>query len=391
MLLFRDLEKEFMFQANILDFSKLLAPVGQDSPAGFDLRKEEAGSLYRKMKDARNAARNIERQISQGMENAAKPDWQSVLVSGCEILISHSKDLEVCAWLIESLTRQHAFEGLSEGFHLAYELLKLYGETLYPQPDEDGVTTQVASFTGLNGEDSDGTLIIPISMLPLTQGDNAGPFSLWQYQQALETLKIPDPEKRAQRINQGALTIETIATAISETSSAFLQKRLLDLKNCIREFQNLNDLFHQRYGQHAPPYTRILNRLEACVEFLTMLAKEKMGEPFFAKEISDISDNPDSIMESELKIPYLDKAVNYSNLAAIENKFSTIQRDHILQSIIDAADFFRQTEPHSPIPYLLEKSVRWGKMNFPDLLQEIIQDEKTRGIIFNLTGIHTQP
>jgi type VI secretion system protein ImpA len=377
-----------MFSSNILDISKLIAPVRKNSPTGFDLRKEDPNFLYRKIKDARNAARNIERQLSQGIENSAKPDWRLVMELGCEILASQTKDLEICAWLIESLTRQHEFEGLSEGFHLAHELLKLYGDTLYPQPDEDGVTTQIAPFTGLNGEDSEGTLIIPISMLPLTQGNNVGPFSLWQYHQALETLKISDPQKRTQRINQGALTIEMIATAISETSPGFLQKRLYDLKNCIREFQKLNDLFHQRYGVHAPPYTRILNRLESCIEFLTMLAKQKMGEPFFEKEISAISDNQTSIMENELKIPYLDKTVNYSNLIALENKSSMIQqRDNILQSIIDAADFFRHTEPHSPIPYLLEKSVRWGKMAFPDLLQEIIQDEKTRGMIFNLTGI----
>ncbi|MFA0676209.1 hypothetical protein AB4567_17945, partial [Vibrio sp. 10N.222.51.A6] len=35
------------------------------------------------------------------------------------------------------------------------------------------------------------------------------------------------------------------------------------------------------------------------------------------------------------------------------------------------------TEPHSPIAFLLERSIRWGYMSFPELLQEMIGNEQS--------------
>jgi type VI secretion system protein ImpA len=51
------------------------------------------------------------------------------------------------------------------------------------------------------------------------------------------------------------------------------------------------------------------------------------------------------------------------------------------------ANFFRQTEPHSPISYTLEQTVRWGRMPLPELLSELIPDEKARDHCFRIFGI----
>ena len=51
------------------------------------------------------------------------------------------------------------------------------------------------------------------------------------------------------------------------------------------------------------------------------------------------------------------------------------------------AAFFRQTEPHSPIPYTLEQTVRWGRMPLPDLLAELIPDSNARQHYFRMVGI----
>jgi type VI secretion system protein ImpA len=51
------------------------------------------------------------------------------------------------------------------------------------------------------------------------------------------------------------------------------------------------------------------------------------------------------------------------------------------------ADFFKRTEPHSPISYALEQAVRWGRMPLPELLQELIPEDAVRGQLFKLVGI----
>jgi type VI secretion system protein ImpA len=51
------------------------------------------------------------------------------------------------------------------------------------------------------------------------------------------------------------------------------------------------------------------------------------------------------------------------------------------------ADYFRQSEPHSPVSYALEQAVRWGRMPLPDLLAELIPDESARTNMLRMTGI----
>ena len=53
-----------------------------------------------------------------------------------------------------------------------------------------------------------------------------------------------------------------------------------------------------------------------------------------------------------------------------------MNRDHAFQEIRKIAEYFKETEPHSPIAFLLERSIRWGYMSFPELLQEMIGNEQ---------------
>ncbi len=52
------------------------------------------------------------------------------------------------------------------------------------------------------------------------------------------------------------------------------------------------------------------------------------------------------------------------------------------------ADFFRRTEPHSPISYTLEEAVRRGRLSLPELLTELLQDNsEARKMFLVASGI----
>jgi type VI secretion system protein ImpA len=44
-------------------------------------------------------------------------------------------------------------------------------------------------------------------------------------------------------------------------------------------------------------------------------------------------------------------------------------------------------EPHSPIPYLLERAVEMGRMPFPMLVKELIRDMAQLGEVYREFGI----
>lgn len=333
---------------SVFDLSLLLAPITPQQAAGKDLRNDP---LYYAIKDARAAARAIERQQMQGTSVSAQPDWRKVYQLAIEALTTQTKDLEIAVWLTEALLREQGFAGLREGFQLIRELISHYWDEIYPLPDEDGLVTRLAPLVGLNGEEAEGTLIAPLALVPLTQGRSVGPFALWQYQQAA---------KHGQRSMVGAVSLEMIATAISETPMEFLRAQVMHLENSITEYQQLNQILAEKSGADAPPSSRITAQLQACLDCL--------------KNVIPTS------------APPMIEKVNEEKNSMPEVKTT---REQIFQSLLQAADFFRRSEPHSPLPYLLERAVRWGKMPLPQLLQELVKDEQALGQIYRLTGMGT--
>jgi type VI secretion system protein ImpA len=50
-------------------------------------------------------------------------------------------------------------------------------------------------------------------------------------------------------------------------------------------------------------------------------------------------------------------------------------RADALRQLAAVADYFRRTEPHSPVSYLVQRAVRWGEMPLEAWLQNVIHDE----------------
>jgi len=162
----------------------LLKPISPDSPAGSNIRDDrKPGSVYYEMKDARNDARRKERD-PDGTASGMLPEWKKILDLAPKVLATASKDLEVTAWLIEALVRNMALRVCATVFASPMVFVEQYWDKLYPPSDGGDVGTKVAALAGLNGVDSDGVLIGPIRMVPLTVAGDDGPFSADDYEKA---------------------------------------------------------------------------------------------------------------------------------------------------------------------------------------------------------------
>jgi type VI secretion system protein ImpA len=369
-----------MASEETLDIEALLAPISAESHTGQDLRADiSAVSPYRKLRDVRSAAREFERgSVLEDDPGAATSYWRPVLDTAPEILGTLSKDLEVAAWLIEAEVRLNGFAGLRDGLRLTRELVERYWEELYPSPDEDGLATRVAPLAGLNGEGGEGTLIAPMRRVALTEAVAGGPFALWHYQQAAEVSQIADAERRKRRLGSGAVALETVEKAAAATTPQFFAALSADLTACLDEFDRLTAKLDALCGpEHAPPSSNIRNTLIACQEALTFMHPPKAETSEHGDEQTTGLGNVEST-ERNSDPPVLQGQTSPSSFSSREDAF------RILLSI---AGFFRRTEPHSPIPYLLEQAVRWGRMPLPDLLKELVDDDKARAEVCRLAGI----
>ena len=369
-----------MASEEIIQLDSLLQPISEDNPVGEDIREDSSPtSPYYSIKDARNAARAAERNnMFDGDSSEADDQWRKLLDLAPDILQNHAKDLEVASWYTEALVRRYGFQGMRDGFKLIHGLIDQYWDNLYPLPDEDGVETRVASLTGLNGEGAEGVLIAPIRNIEITQGNEPGPFSFWKYQQALDVEKIIDEEAKADKASKLGFSNEDVERAVTESSEDFFVNLRDDITISIDTFKEIGSKLDEYCGiNDAPPISNIINILGDCLGAVNHIGKYKMPS--------------DDVAESDSAESIEDSAASSDSGGQVQQASGPVRsREDAFKKLIEISEFFRKTEPHSPISYILERAVKWGDMPLDDLMKELIPDSSARDFYGSLTGVKTE-
>jgi len=375
-----------MPSAAILDFEGLLKPFEGPTASGKDLRADSSpSSLYQLLKEDRKAARQLETRISKGDTEVPSPEWRPVVEKATKILAEQSKDLEVCAYLIEAHVRMHGFAGMRDGYRLAGGLVeRFWNDGLYPSPVETDVERRCAHLLQLNGIDSTGALVPPIGRIPFTEVTSLGEFSRVQLQEAQALAKIADPKARQAKIDSGALSHETIQRAVAETRPEFYQVLFEDVALALEEFDRFNEAVRRKSGldgdtdayQYDPPSGNIREVVQGFLDIVKDLTKAKPK----AKQAPGPAPGPTAT-------PSPNGGAASPEAPSPQGNGAIDSREDALGRILDIAEYFRRTEPQSIVPYALEQVVHWGKLSLPDLLSELIADEAPRKNVFKQVGI----
>ena len=62
-------------------------------------------------------------------------------------------------------------------------------------------------------------------------------------------------------------------------------------------------------------------------------------------------------------------------------------RDQALAQLREVAEFFRRTEPHSPVAYLADKAASWGEMSLHLWLRTVLKNDETLSGLEELLGV----
>ncbi|WP_186464828.1 type VI secretion system protein TssA [Azospirillum brasilense] len=389
------------FDTAALDLAAILAPVSAEAPTGPDLRMDYADRApYRQLKDARQAARAAERRQEAESDASATPsEWRLIADLAPSVLATQSKDLEVAAWLAEALLRTRGMAGLADGFAVLRGLVERYWPDLHPQPDEDGVETTVAPLTGLNGRDGNGTLLQPLSRLPLTFGADGSSYALWQVEQAAGLDLLADDDRRERRIAAGTVPMDVIETSARTTPPAAFVRLASDIDRCLQAFQGLEAALDARLGVDGPPTRAIRDTLEQMRRTLTGLAGSAL-EPAGTLSLQGDAGQGDagqgdvgssvgpaaSAMAAFAgsSTPASSSWQGSPRAMAIEGFAS---REDALRTLEAVARYFREAEPHSPVSYTLTELVRRARLPFVELLAELLPDEDARRGLLTAAGI----
>jgi type VI secretion system protein ImpA len=354
------------------DLEALLAPIAGDAPQGVDIREDfSAASPYNRLRDARSEARDAERGQDADDADARDPTplWRTVRELALTTLAETTKDLEVAAWLTEALVRSHGLAGLTAGAQLMAGLAERYWDGLFPLPDDYGMETRVAPVTGLNGRDGNGSLVQPLYKMALFNRPDGTPVPYYQYRQS-EQLGTLDAERRQQRIDAGAIPLETLEREARAAGTRLFAGLLSDARAARDSWQAMAAVMDEKAGADGPSTTAIRDLLSGIIDVVGQYAPADAPETAAAGE---------SIGEAAAA------AGGFAGIAVSPGQVAS--REDALRALAEIANFFRRTEPLSPLSYTLDEAVRRGRMTWPELLAEVVADMDTRNSILNTLGI----
>ena len=362
------------------DLDTLLAPIDGSSPVGSDLREDfTPQSFYYRLRDARSEARAAERAADSDPDSSGDQQpaqWRTVRGLASKALETLTKDLEIASWYIEALVRSDGLDGLAAGARLIAGLTEAFWDTgLFPTPDEDGIASQVAPITGLNGQGADGTLIQPLRKLVLCQRPSGDPLYYYQYEDAVTVAGIADPTRREARLAAGSFTFDDVDGWARGAGQAYFATQYSSATAALAAWEAMSTTLDAAAGQDSPSTGKVRDLLREIVAIIAKYSPSSIETPEPPTGGSSRSE-PDAGPAPPGGVPQ----------AAIGR---VVTREDMLRDIARIAEWFRKNEPQSPISYTLDDAVRRSRMSLPDLLAELVADPGSRHAI--LTGLGIKP
>jgi len=345
-----------------MNIDELLTPISESAPCGEDM------SFSTEFDAIAELRREDDPTLDQGewVTDLKVSDWPGVVRMTEQLLSTRTKDLRLAGWLTEGAAHVKGYGGLADGLALYAALCQQYWPLVHPLPDDGDHELRAGSVGWLLGQ------VVALSRaLPLLQ---LGPLAF--------DLRDIDAARQFQQVQQrspdvsveGKVTIEQIARAQRETPAA----RILDvLDQCRRaqvELQNLQSAVDTHFGADGPGFSAARQALENAQHEIERVARDAgaLGR--------DEAESVDGGAAAG--------AMAHTGASLIGSHGGVpTTRSEALAQLRRVADFFRRTEPHSPVAYLADKAAKWGDMPLHVWLRAVMKEPNSLSQLEDLLGV----
>ena len=249
----------------VIDLDALLQPVSEESPSGESLRYS---GLYDEIVEARRSDDNL----SQGewQTELKVADYRKVVELAVPALTSKAKDLQVAAWLSESLIKNYGFAGLRDSLKLVSGLQDHFWDTLHPVIDEGDMEGRANAISWLDVQGANA-----IKTCPITGGPGYS-YNDWLTARSLETpanFDSLDPEKqqefnnlKAQAETDGRVTGDLWKIAVGKTKRAQAESINYTIEECWEAFAELNRVIENPNQTNVEEYQTLQDSIQETIE-----------------------------------------------------------------------------------------------------------------------------
>ena len=333
----------------MLDLDDLLAPIDATYPAGEDLAFSSELDLIQEARRADDPT------LEQGdwVTDIKSADWPVVARTCSDLLRTRTKDLRIAAWLVEANGQLHGLAGLAQGYRLVARLCDRYWDGLHPLPEGDDHEERIGNLGWLLGNSLQWLRTLPIVQAP------QGRFGLGAFE-AAHARGDQDP-------GDGRPGLELLEAARRDTPHGFYRQLLEDADDCVEALRELQLAVDARLGVDGPSFAAVNDQVDTLRRMLGRFAREAGVLTDDDTGTADVSAGSDP--EPTPGTPAAGPAPATAGPLA--------SRRQALAQLRQVAEFFRRTEPHSPVAYLADKAARWGEMPLHVWLKRVIKDDAT--------------
>ena len=328
----------------VIDIEALLSPIAGENPAGESL---QYSGVYDEIREARRS----EDPLAQGdwQREIKGADWQEVVRLATEALRERSKDLQISAWLAEATVKTSGFPGLRDGLKLVRGIQERFWENLYPEIEDGDLEARANAIALLDRQSAMAIQEVPVTRSP------AYNFLQWEAVKTSGTAPAAGDGSPG-AAQEGQITLEDFVKARGATRRAFYEQLLGVLNECWSEFEALDRVMDERFGRQTPGLGELKKSLDRLRDWADKITKEKRLEEPEAGDVGGAG------------------AEDGTGEAGSGPAGAVRGRQDALRRLAEVADYFRRTEPHSPVSYLVQRAIAWGQMPLDAWLGDVIKD-----------------
>jgi type VI secretion system protein ImpA len=186
---------------------------------------------------------------------------------------------------------------------------------------------------------------------------------------------MADARRLESRLKAGVVPYDQMQAAARATPPGVFVALRRSLREAQASWQKMAQAFDLAAGRDSPPTRRISETLDLIATITARYGpSEQTAVDGAAETVAEVDgDTPAGTSVAEVTKP---------------KKMAT--REDALASLTEIADFFRRTEPQSPLAYTIDDAIRRGRLTWPELIRELVQDDQVRVNILTSLGIKPQ-
>lgn len=345
----------------------LLRSIADASPAGPDF------SFSPEFDQIAELRRFDDPTLDQGewVRDIKTADWPGVAKLCADLLSTQTKDLRLAGWMTEAMAHTRGFAGMAEGLEVCAGLCETFWEPLHPQPDEDAPADE----PGERFEQRIGNLSWLLGQVqelaqthPLIVGKADGAAFGRRIIEAVRSRKPSDADAELEP-NEAQ-----IAQALAQTPGDALLASIDGTLAALDALARLQAVVDAQLGLQGPNFSNARTALQDTQHLLRRFAKERgllQAGADAAASAAGADVSPDALSAG----------------ATAFTGGAPATRAQALAQLRQVAEYFRRTEPHSPVAYLADKAAKWGEVPLHQWLRSVLKDQASLAQIEELLGV----